>query len=282
MKPLSNNAEYCRAGAAPEGSNLHYALLFESDAAQERILPVFALHHEIAGCLTASSDPGVNRLKLQWWCEELERLSAGGARHPVTLSLQHTGRSFEAILPPLRRYLAAIISITGGHSHPIGFDDWYSRLTGELGQLWLAARDPQDRPPSADLSLHVANGGNILLLDLVQDSLPLLSRGYRLYPDDLLELHQCTHDDLIAPGHGTVSQGVFQTVIDRIADRLDTDYTCLPRHNRTEGWYELILNRLAAATCGEIRDDAYRLLQHRIALTPLRKFWIAVRTRYLG
>ena len=41
----------------------------------------------------------------------------------------------------------------------------------------------------------------------------------------------------------------------------------------------MILAEILLVTLAEIRRDGYRILHHRIALTPLRKLWIAWRTR---
>ncbi|MGH8572923.1 MAG: hypothetical protein ACREX8_10155 [Gammaproteobacteria bacterium] len=41
----------------------------------------------------------------------------------------------------------------------------------------------------------------------------------------------------------------------------------------------VILAELLLVTLAEIRRDGYRIRHHRIALTPLRKLWIAWRTR---
>jgi len=42
----------------------------------------------------------------------------------------------------------------------------------------------------------------------------------------------------------------------------------------------VILAEILLVTLAEIRRDGYRILHHRIALTPLRKLWIAWRARH--
>ncbi len=44
----------------------------------------------------------------------------------------------------------------------------------------------------------------------------------------------------------------------------------------------LIMAAIYSTLLDEIEDDGFRVLQHRVALTPLRKLWIAWRTWMRG
>ena len=129
---------YCREKAAPDGSNLYYALLFESEDLKTQLRPLFALHYEITACLSASTDPGVTHMKLNWWSEELTRLSEGNPHHPITVSLQSITDDIRNNSAPLLNYLTTIHSIVMKQSIT-GFDDWFDSLTQGLGHIWLLA-----------------------------------------------------------------------------------------------------------------------------------------------
>ena len=53
----------------------------------------------------------------------------------------------------------------------------------------------------------------------------------------------------------------------------------LPEADRAPQQSHIILANLAMALLQEIEADRFRVLEHRIALTPLRKLWLAWRTR---
>lgn len=274
---LINELAYCREKAAPAGSNLHYAMLFETDECRRRVLPLFALHYEVSDCLTASTDPGVVRIKLNWWLEELARLVDGTPRHPVTICLYASLAQDGTAISLLQQYLATIESMVSGQMADISIDEWRHLLIGGLGQPWIIA---SRRTDTRDRALTCSNGGTILSLEILQNSLPLLSRGYRLIPDALLEKHRLSSTELVSTTSRSVSF-LFQELIDQIAGRLDSDYkslNTLPPDN----YYERIMNRIARVICAEIGHDGYQLLKHRVTLTPIRKLWIAMRTRYLG
>ena len=65
----------------------------------------------------------------------------------------------------------------------------------------------------------------------------------------------------------------------RIGADLTHGLARVPAVDRRAQQSVLILAEILLATLAEIRRDGYRILHHRIGLTPLRKLWIAWRTR---
>jgi len=271
--------DYCRNKAAPEGSNLHYATLFESAKLRLQLLPVFALHYEISECLTASTDPGVTRVKLEWWSEELSRLSAQQPRHPVTTRLLQVLDEPQIDSTCLVEYLHTIVSIAARPSSP-GVIDWFETLTRGLGQIWTPATRLSGLVNSPIDTVLRINGGTIFLLELLQNLHPLSARGYRFLPDELLEQYGTSASDLLTDTDKSAASGICKVLIEMVEDRLVSCYTGLLKEKQTIPSYPLIMNRLALNVCSEIRQDGYQLLHHKIALTPIRKLWIATRTRY--
>lgn len=70
--------------ATPAGSSAYYSVRFAPPALRDDIALLFAWRGEMRSVLTDCTDPGVARIKLQWWREELERCIAGNPRHPLT------------------------------------------------------------------------------------------------------------------------------------------------------------------------------------------------------
>lgn len=272
---MSTADEYCHDKAAPPGSNNYYALLFENSVLKNQLLPLLALHYEISSCLTASTDPGVNRMKLHWWSEELARLGNGSPRHPTTTLLEPILEILPNIHTPLLEYLHTIESLVNGQNIP-EMEEWINTLTQGFGQIWLIASELSSKPEAA--AVLQTNGGTIFLVDLLQNLHALLRRGYRILPENLLQTYHLHHEDLLNGQPDQKVTQVFSQLLDRLEQQLDVCYLQL-RQYRTP-YSTLILNRLTKATCVEIRLDGYQLLKHKLALTPIRKLWIATRTRY--
>ncbi|MCB2129080.1 MAG: squalene/phytoene synthase family protein [Rhodobacteraceae bacterium] len=69
-------------------------------SARARLMPLYAANLEIARAPWAASDPVIGEMRLQWWIDTIDDLSAGGVRpgHPVTEALapmlvEHAGLS---------------------------------------------------------------------------------------------------------------------------------------------------------------------------------------------
>lgn len=272
---MSTAAEYCHDKAAPAGSNTYYALLYETSVLKDQLLPLLALHYEISTCLTASTDPGVNRMKLHWWSEELARLGNGTPRHPTTTLLEPILESLPNNHTSLLKYLHTIESLINGQIVS-GLEEWINTLTQGLGQIWLIASQLSPQPEAA--AVVQTNGGTIFLVELLQNLHALLHRGYRILPDKLLQTYHLHHEDLLNGHSDQVVTQVFCQLLDRLEQQLDMCYQQLRQYHTP--YSTLILNRLTKATCEEIRLDGYLLLKHKLALTPIRKLWIATRTRY--
>jgi phytoene synthase len=270
---------YCREKAAADGSSFYYATLFEPVTLQQPLFALFALHYEITDCLTASSDPGVIRLKLHWWSEELERLLQQQPRHPVTSSLLPLVADQRLTLAPLLNYMTIIESVISGPSIA-SVDDWLETLATGLGQIWSAAIPLSGSFDEKILKAVNRNGGIIFILDLLQNYRLLAARGHDFLPLQLRSQFNLENGDIIHSQGSSSVQALFEAIIKRIETELDNCFGELILHRKTLPLYPLIMNRIAKALCREISKDGYQLLQHRIALTPLRKFWIACRTRF--
>lgn len=81
--------------ATPLGSAAYYAIRFSPQAQHQRQACLLAWFELVGGIASQARDPGVARLKLDWWRQEVEAMAHGRARHPLALALQQTGGSLD-------------------------------------------------------------------------------------------------------------------------------------------------------------------------------------------
>lgn len=229
-----NPEEFCRDTAAPPGSNLHYATLFHSVEERRGLYALFALRAEIMRITAGTSDPAVVAMRRSWWADELARVGARQARHPVGHELQQLSERTAIDIPALQ-YFAA----TGG-------------AAGTGAGIWGgAARACGVSEPDA--------------LRVVTDAGELVDRV-----------------DLIAgawPANAAHPQP--EPVRDLVA-KLDSARGNLASRGAARAEFCRVLAGLSAALCRELARDAGALGHSRIALTPLRKLWIAWRIHRRG
>ncbi|MEM9057703.1 MAG: squalene/phytoene synthase family protein [Pseudomonadota bacterium] len=143
---------------APPGSDLYYALLFAGEH-RDTIAGLHALAAEIAACAEKPDDPHPGRLKLQWWSEEVARVTAGEPRHPLTTDLAAPLRDAVGV-EPLHRMVhnAAVILSDGPPASPSALLGHYEAQAAPLYEA-IAAVVGAMAPSAAAL------GGAIMLID---------------------------------------------------------------------------------------------------------------------
>lgn len=79
--------DWSRERLADPADDLYYAVLFSPPPQRGNVRALAALYIELEATVTRFRDMHVARTKLAWWRDELERLGAGHAAHPVTRAL---------------------------------------------------------------------------------------------------------------------------------------------------------------------------------------------------
>ena len=97
--------EYCQQQAAQSGSSFYYSFLFLPPERRRAITALYAFCREVDDVVDECTDAAVAQTKLAWWRQELVRLYAGEAQHPVTRALAPAIQPFGL----KREYLEEII-----------------------------------------------------------------------------------------------------------------------------------------------------------------------------
>ncbi|MGH8657469.1 MAG: squalene/phytoene synthase family protein [Gammaproteobacteria bacterium] len=265
------------AAVAPPGSSLYYSNLYLAPEKKHAFLALHGLWLELEEILHGATDPGVGRIRLQWWREEIERAFRGGARHPTAAVL---ARSFNDFASTKRSFCDAIDAVDLELSHAAHPEfTALEPFLEKMGTLWsLSAlingyRD--EHTPGALKQLGSAYELTLLIQNLPRD----MARGRPHLPLDEAEragvqLDQPVHANDLDPLHRFV-----EIQAKRASERLQESLERLPVRDRLSQLHSLILGNIYRATLHEIAKDGFRVAEHHIALTPLRKLWIAWSTR---
>jgi hypothetical protein len=84
MNAATQMQDWSRERLADPADDLYYAVLFSPQSQRDNVRAVAALFVELEATVTRFRDMHVARTKLAWWRDEIERLAAGNAAHPVT------------------------------------------------------------------------------------------------------------------------------------------------------------------------------------------------------
>jgi len=269
--------EYCRQKAAPPGSNFHYSTLYHPAPIRRSLFALHALAAEVSQVIEECSDPGVARMKLAWWHEEIGRMAAGQARHPA-------GQELQAVLDRYavtRDHLHALVQHTEARlelRQPESYEALLAFLREGPGLLWRLSADICGYQSPATPAICGEIGCSLAVFELLHQLRRDIARGSLFLPVDEMADAGLAAGDLFEPG-GVNVRDFFALQIDRVGKGLEDCCTRLPSVDRRHQRHSLIMARLVIQTCREIARDGYRPAQHRVALTPLRKLWIAWRIK---
>lgn len=269
-----NPNDYCQEKAAKSGSSFYYAFRFLPEDQRRAIIALYAFCREVDDIVDDCNDAAVARRKLAWWREEIATTYDGTPSHPVA----------QALAGPVRRYnlpLEYFREIIDGMEMDLDYDAYPTfkelslycyRVASAVGLLSAEIFGYQDRR-----TLRYAHdlGLAFQLTNIIRDVREDARRGRVYIPQDELQRVGLSHDDLL---HGVGSERLRRLL--ELQTRRAREYYAkamaqLPDVDRYRQRSGLIMASIYLATLDEIEKDGFRVLEHRVKLTPLRKLWIA-------
>ncbi len=270
--------EYCQQKAASSGSSFYYSFLFLPPDRRRAITAVYAYCREVDDLVDEVSDATAAEATLGWWRGEIAQLFGGNPTHPVTRALQPFINSEFGIS---EQRLSAVLDGMQVDLRQNRFLDYaalqrYAHLVagvvGEMSAGIFGFGDPQTLEYAARLGLALQ------LINIIRDVGDDARRGRIYLPLDEMQRFEVKASDVLAARYvnGFVPLMRFQ------ADRARAVYReareLLPAIDRKAQRPGLMMGAIYSALLTEIARENFQVLHQRIALTPLRKLWIAWRT----
>jgi phytoene synthase len=271
--------QYCQERAAPRGSSPYYALLFAPPEARRAATALLALRQEVRRAVSESSDPGLARTRLEWWRQEVDRALRGEPQHPVT----------RALVPALSRHRLAsepILEVVDGVELDLEHPEYPSYKDLSLychqvgGILWMLIAEVLGHQERQTLRYGQALGVGLELAEILADLRGDAHRGHVRLPADELAEFGVTRQSLFAPESSVALRALLTVQARRAREQFQRAESLLPERDRPGQRAGLILAALYQARLDEMERDGFRVLERRVALTPLRKLWIAIATAW--
>jgi phytoene synthase len=270
--------EYCQNRAAASGSSFYYSFLFLPAERRRAITAVYAYCREVDDAVDEVSDTAVAESKLRWWRGELDALFAGQPTHPVTRALA------PFIDGPFGISQARLLAVLEGMEMDLRQNRYldfaalnrYAHLVaGVVGEMAAGVFGYVD-PRTVDYAGRL--GLALQLINVIRDVGDDARRGRVYIPLDDLQRFDVRAGDLLNRRYvdGFVPLMRFQA--DRARGIYREAIGLLPAADRRAQRPGLIMGAIYATLLDEIERADFRVLHQRIALTPLRKLWIAWRT----
>lgn len=271
-------AAQCRDAAAPAGSDLYYATLHLDSPRRESVFALHALAAEIRRIPRTVADPGVARLKLAWWGDELGRLFRGGeTQHPAGVVLQ-TAQAVPRLQPAvLQEWLQLADEEISRQTYP-DIKALMAACRRHEGGVWRLTAILCGHTDECTLTAVETLGTALGLHRVLRDLRAELEAGLLRLP--LSELHRfgLPGDDLLRAPHEPLAD-LSALLAGHIREAMLSGICSLPHDDRRAQVPALIMTELCVRTLHEEQMDGFHLRERRIGLTPLRKWWVAFKVR---
>ena len=272
--------QYCQDKAAQSGSSFYYAFRFLPDERRRAITAFYAFCREVDNVVDNATDPGIARAKLLYWRQEIDTLYRGEAQHPVTQAMaphvpsMHLPQSaFQTVIDGMEQDLEK--------SRYLNFDElsrYCYMAAGVVGEVSARIFGMSAAENPATLTYARALGEALQLTNIIRDVGEDARRGRIYLPQDELAKFGVSGGALLQARADGDFKGLMQFQYERAVATFERAHAALPREDRMKQRPGLAMGAIYRALLEEIKRDGFRVLEHRVALTPIRKLWLAWKT----
>ena len=269
--------EYCEHKAAQSGSSFYYSFLFLAPERRRAITALYAFCREVDDVADEASDVELARVKLAWWRTEIANLVAGHPAHPVTRALAPFAARFGIDGARMNEIIDGMEMDLTRHRYA-DFDSlriYCHRAAGVVGQL--SASVFGYRNPST-LEYAEALGIAFQLTNIIRDVGEDARRGRVYLPADEMARFGLSAQDILARKPGEPFRALMAMQAERAEAWYERAFALLAAEDRRDQRAGLIMAAIYRTLLAEIRAAGFPVLEGRVALTPIRKLWIAWKT----
>ena len=273
--------DYCQQKAAASGSSFYYSFLFLPLERRQAIMALYAFCREVDDVVDECQDPALASTKLAWWRQEVERIGSGQPQHPVGQALQAAGRRFN--LPGEQ-----LLEIIDGMEMDLqqaryldfkGLSLYCYRVASVVGLLAAEIFGFQDRQ-----TLKYAHdlGMAFQLTNIIRDIGEDARRGRIYIPMDELKQFNVPAADILNGRYSDNFTALMRFQLERAQRYYDQALEQLPPADRKSQRPGLVMAAIYRTLLKEFEAEKFQVLHQRIALTPVRKLWLAWKTWILA
>ena len=273
--------DYVQQKAAASGSSFYYAFLFLPPHRRAAITAFYAFCREVDDVVDEVQDPSVAAQKLNWWQMEVQSSFAGNAQHPVMKALMPLTADFGITAQHLQDVIAGC-QMDLNQTRYLDFASlqrYCHLVAGVVGEV--AARifgQSQEETTRYAHQLGLAFQLTNIMRDVGEDAL----RGRIYLPVNELQQFEVSAKDILERRDSPGFQALMTFQYERAQGLYEQALAALPQVDWRSQKPGLMMASIYRTLLMEIQAAGFPVLRQRVALTPLRKFWLAWKMQALG
>jgi phytoene synthase len=280
---------YVQEKAAASGSSFYYAFLFLPKPKRAAITAFYAFCREVDDAVDETMDTGVAATKLAWWRKEVGEAFAGQPHHPVML----------ALLPALARLgLSGIVraehllQIIEGCEMDLtqtryldqpNLERYCHLVAGVVGEVAAHIFGQTDASPNSQTTTYAHTLGQALQLTNILRDVGEDARKGRIYlPVSELQKWDVKAHEVLNAIYSERFVALMRDQAIKAHQLYDAALALLTKEDRRAQKPGLMMAAIYHDLLREIERSNFKVLNQRISLTPLRKFWLAWKVQAFG
>jgi phytoene synthase len=273
--------DYVQQKASSSGSSFYYAFLFLPPHRRAAITAFYAFCREVDDVVDEVSDPSVAAAKLNWWRQEVHQAYAHQASHPVMQAWMPCAKEFgveEKLLQAIIDGCEMDLSQTRYLDYP-GLQRYCHLVAGVVGEVSARIFGQTDEATTQyahklGLAFQLTN----IIRDVGEDAL----RGRVYLPINELQQFDVKAHEVLNRLDSDRFQALMQFQAQRAHALYDEALSLLPAADWRAQKPGLMMASIYRTLLREIEAKCFPVLKQRVALTPLRKLWLAWKMQAFG
>ncbi len=273
--------QYVQEKAASSGSSFYYAFLFLPPERRAAITAFYAFCREVDDVVDEVSDPGVATTKLAWWRNEVHQAFQGQPHHPVMQALQPLCATFdigEGMLQSVIEGCEMDLTQTRYLDYP-NLSRYCHLVAGVVGEVSAKIFGQSDE---ATTQYAHTLGQAFQLTNIIRDVGEDALRGRIYLPVSELQQFDVKAHEILNRLDSDRFQSLMQFQAQRAHALYDQALSLLPAQDWRQQKPGLMMASIYRTLLREIEAQRFPVLKQRVALTPLRKLWLAWKMQALG
>ena len=273
--------DYVQQKAAASGSSFYYAFLFLPPHRRAAITAFYAFCREVDDVVDEVLDPSVAAQKLHWWQMEVQSSFAGNAQHPVMKALMPLTADFGITAQHLQDVIAGC-QMDLNQTRYLDFASlqrYCHLVAGVVGEV--AARIFGQSEAQTTVYAHTL-GQALQLTNIIRDVGEDAQRGRIYIPVNELQRFDVKAHEVLKRRDSPAFQALMTFQYERAQGLYEQALAALPQADWRNQKPGLMMASIYRTLLVEIQAAGFPVLRQRVALTPLRKFWLAWKMQALG